>query len=55
MLTLRTIYAIAADSDLAGIVIHAGLSLLIEPQRVAEIADHYKMFVIGVDPSKEQT
>ncbi len=42
----------AADSDLAGVVIHAGLSLLIEPQKVAEIADSYKMFVIGVDPLK---
>ncbi|MCK5284431.1 MAG: UDP-2,3-diacylglucosamine diphosphatase LpxI [Alphaproteobacteria bacterium] len=43
----------AYNNDLAGVVIHAGLSLLIDPQKVAEIADHHKMFVIGVDPLKE--
>lgn len=43
----------AADCDLAGIVIHAGHSLILDIEKVAEIADHHKMFVIGVDPSKK--
>ena len=43
----------AAASDLAGIAIHAGFSLLLDPQEVAEIADKHKLFVIGIDPSKQ--
>lgn len=39
---------LAAESDLAGIVVHAGHSLIIDPDVVAEIADRHKMFVIGV-------
>ncbi len=40
---------LCADSGLAGIVIQAGYSLLIDPQKVAELADKHKMFVIGVE------
>ncbi len=42
----------AAEAGLAGIAVHAGFTLLIDPQGVAEIADQNKMFVVGVDPSK---
>ncbi|GJL84843.1 MAG: hypothetical protein DHS20C02_06180 [Micavibrio sp.] len=44
-----------AKAGLAGIAIHAGDSLLIDPQKVAEIADRNKMFVIGVDVGKHVT
>lgn len=39
----------AAEAGLAGIVTHAGHSLLVEPEKVAQLADQHKMFVIGVD------
>lgn len=39
----------AADSGLAGIAIHAGQSLLIDAEEVAQIADKHKMFVIGIN------
>lgn len=42
----------AAEAGLAGIAIEAGNSLLVDPQRVAEIADQHRMFVVGVDPAK---
>ncbi len=38
----------AAESGLCGVAIHAGHSLLIEPEEVAQIADKHKMFVIGI-------
>jgi DUF1009 family protein len=31
-----------------GVAIHAGHSLLIDPEEVAQIADRHKMFVIGI-------
>lgn len=43
---------LAAESGLDGIAIEAGNSLLIDPQRVAEIANKHKMFVVGVELSK---
>lgn len=43
---------LAAESGLAGIVIHAGNSLVLDQEQVAEIADHHTMFVTGVDPYK---
>ncbi len=44
---VRTI-EMAASSGLSGIVVHAGHSLLLGKQEVAEIADRHKMFVYGV-------
>ncbi len=38
----------AAACGLAGVAIHAGHSLLISPEEVAQIADKHKMFVIGI-------
>ncbi len=38
----------AAECGLAGVAIHAGHSLLINPEEVAQIADKHKMFVIGI-------
>jgi DUF1009 family protein len=43
---------VAALAGLAGIAIEAGKSLLIDPQRVAEIANKHKMFVVGVNLSE---
>ncbi|WP_435641833.1 LpxI family protein [Micavibrio aeruginosavorus] len=40
----------AALAGYAGIAIEANRSLLLDPQKVADLADQYKMFVIGVDP-----
>lgn len=42
----------AVETGLNGVVVHAGRSLMLEPQSVAEIADRYKMFVIGVHPDE---
>jgi DUF1009 family protein len=42
----------AAQAGFAGIAVHAGASLLIDPEKVAEIADKHKMFVIGIDPQE---
>ena len=39
----------AASCGLAGVAIHAGHSLLIDPEDVAQIADRHKIFVIGID------
>jgi DUF1009 family protein len=43
----------AAASGLGGIAVHAGHSLVIDQQKVAEIADKHKIFVIGIDPAEE--
>lgn len=40
----------AVKAGLAGIVVHAGNSLILDPQGVAEIADKHKVFVLGLDP-----
>ena len=44
----------AASCGLAGIAVQAGQSLLIDSQKVAEIADQHKIFVIGIDPSQTE-
>lgn len=44
---------LAAECGLSGIVIHAGQSLLVDAQEVAEVADKHKIFVIGVTLSGE--
>lgn len=40
---------LAAECGLAGIAIEAGRSLILDPERVAEIADKHRMFVVGLD------
>ena len=45
----------AAEAGLAGIAVHAGDSLLVDAQKVAETADRHKMFVIGLDVAKHRT
>lgn len=42
----------AADIKLAGIVVHAEQSLIIDIEEVAELANRHKIFVIGVNPAK---
>ncbi len=39
----------AGEQGFSGIVVESGRTLMVEPDKVAELADHYKMFVIGVD------
>ena len=39
----------AGEQGFSGIVVEAGRTLMFEPDKVAELADHYKMFVTGVD------
>jgi hypothetical protein len=39
----------AHDAGLKGIVLHAGYTLLVDPKSVAEYANKYNIFVIGVD------
>lgn len=38
----------AGEAGFSGIAVQAGASLILEPQAVAEIADKYKMFVLGL-------
>lgn len=38
----------AGEAGLSGIVVQAGAALVLDPQTVAEIADTYNMFVLGV-------
>ena len=40
---------LCAEAGLSGIVIQAGHSLLLQPQEVATLANHHKIFVIGVE------
>ena len=39
----------AYESGLKGIVLQAGYTLLVDPKSIAEYANKYKMFVVGVD------
>ncbi len=43
---------LCAEAGLAGIVMQAGSTLLIDPQDVADIADKRNLFVVGVDLAK---
>ena len=43
---------LAIESGLSGIVVHAGHSLIIDPEEVEAIADKHKLFVIGVHPEQ---
>jgi DUF1009 family protein len=40
---------LCAEAGFSGIALQAGSSLLLDPQKVAELADRSKMFVIGVN------
>ncbi len=39
----------AHEAGLKGIVLHAGYTLLVDPKSIAEYANKYRVFVIGVD------
>lgn len=41
-----------AEAGFGGIVVHAGQSLVLEPEKVAEIADKYGIFVVALDPAQ---
>lgn len=43
----------AVAAGLAGIAVQAGAALFVEPQRVAQIADQHKLFVVGITTSKK--
>lgn len=43
---------LCAQAGLAGIAVHAGASLLADPQAVVELADRHGLFVTGVDPDE---
>lgn len=43
----------AAFCDLAGIAVHAGQGLISEQEKVIELANNYKLFVIGIDITDE--
>ena len=40
----------AAEAGMAGIVVHAGQSLMLEPDKVTELADRSNLFVVGINP-----
>jgi len=39
----------AYEAGLKGVVLHAGYTLLVDPKGIAEYANKYRMFVVGVD------
>jgi len=41
---------IAIECGLGGVVVHSGCSLLLNPQKVADLADEHKIFVVGINP-----
>jgi DUF1009 family protein len=41
---------IAGEAGFAGIVVHAGQSLMLEPEKVTELADRLGIFVVGINP-----
>jgi len=43
-----------AEAGLHGIVFYAGLTLLIDPQEVADLADKHNIFVVGLSPAKKK-
>jgi DUF1009 family protein len=43
-----------AEAGLHGIVFYAGLTLLIDPQEVADLADRHNIFVVGLSPAKKK-
>lgn len=43
---------LCAEAGFSGIVVQAGASLLLDPQKVAELANMHKLFVLGLDISK---
>jgi DUF1009 family protein len=43
---------LCVDAGLVGIVIEAGRSLIVEPQEVAELANHHRVFVMAVNPDE---
>jgi len=42
----------AHNSGLKGLAIHAGNALIVDEQEVIKLANKYKMFLIGIDPSE---
>lgn len=45
----------AGECGYAGIVVEAGRTLVIDPDRIAELADRFHMFVIGLNPEDFRT
>ena len=43
----------AHDAGLRGIAVHAGNALIVDEQKVIELANKYKMFVIGINPAEK--
>ncbi len=43
----------AHKAGLRGIAVHAGNALIVDEQRVIELANKYKMFVIGINPAEK--
>lgn len=43
---------LCAEAGFSGIVIHAGCSLVLDPDKVAEVADKNGIFVVGLDPAQ---
>lgn len=41
------------ESGMRGIAVHAGNALIVDEREVIRLADKYGMFVVGIDPAKE--
>lgn len=48
---VRTVEA-AHDAGLCGIAVHAGNALIVDEEKVLQLADQYKMFVFGINPGE---
>mgnify|MGYP004642282357 FL=1 len=42
----------AYNSGLKGIAVHAGNALMVDEHKVIELADKYKMFIVGINPAE---
>ena len=42
----------AHNSGLKGIAVHAGNALMVDENKVIELADKYKMFIVGINPAE---
>ena len=41
------------SAGMRGVAVHAGNALIVDEQKVIELANKYKMFVIGINPAEK--
>ena len=41
------------NAGLRGVAVHAGNALIVNEKEVIDLADKYKMFIVGIEPTEE--